>query len=62
MIGINDVNARTNALKTGQVHAINRCERKTVHLLEKMPGIKIIRSDGTKRRHQALYGADDYYH
>jgi peptide/nickel transport system substrate-binding protein len=48
MIGINDVNARTNALKTGQVHAINRCERKTVHLLEKMPGIKIIRSDGTK--------------
>ena len=48
MIAINDVNARTNALKTGQVHAINRCERKTVHLLEKMKGIKVIRSDGTK--------------
>ncbi len=47
-IGINDVNARTNALKTGQVHAINRCERKTVHLLEKVPGIKVIQSNGTK--------------
>jgi len=47
-IGINDVNARTNALKTGQVDAMNRCERKTVHLLEKMPGIKVIQSFGTK--------------
>ncbi len=47
-IGINDSNARTNALKTGQVDAINRCERKTVHLLEKVPGIKVIKSNGTK--------------
>ena len=47
-IGINDSNARTNALKTGQVDAINRCERKTVHLLEKIPGIKVIKSNGTK--------------
>ncbi len=47
-IGINDSNARTNALKTGQVDAINRCERKTVKLLEKIPGIKVIKSNGTK--------------
>ncbi|MEE8432190.1 MAG: ABC transporter substrate-binding protein [Candidatus Desulfatibia sp.] len=47
-IGINDANARTNALKTGQVDAINRCERKTVKLLEKIPGIKVIKSNGTK--------------
>jgi len=48
IIGINDVNARTNALKTGQVDAINRCERKTAHLLKKMKGIDVIRSNGTK--------------
>ena len=47
-IGISDANARTNALKTGQVDAINRCERKTVHLLKKIPGIKIIVGNGTK--------------
>ncbi len=47
-ITINDVNARTNALKTGQIDAMNRCERKTVHLLEKMPGIQVIVSNGTK--------------
>ena len=47
-IGINDANARTNALKTGQIDAMNRCERKTVHLLGKMPGIKILETHGTK--------------
>jgi peptide/nickel transport system substrate-binding protein len=47
-IGINDVNARTNALKTGQIHAMNRCERKTVHLLERLKGISVIQSFGTK--------------
>jgi peptide/nickel transport system substrate-binding protein len=47
-IGINDVNARTNALKTGQVDAMNRCERKTVRLLEKMKGISVLQAFGTK--------------
>jgi peptide/nickel transport system substrate-binding protein len=27
---------------------MNRCERKTVHLLEKMPGISVNQSFGTK--------------
>ena len=47
-ITINDVNARTNALKTGQIDAMNRCERKTVHLLEKMPNINVLQGNGTK--------------
>jgi peptide/nickel transport system substrate-binding protein len=46
-IYINDVSARTNALKTGQIDAMNRCERKTFHLLEKMSGIKAINLTGT---------------
>jgi peptide/nickel transport system substrate-binding protein len=40
-LSINDVNARTNALKTGQIHFMDRCERKTVHLLERSKGIEV---------------------
>jgi len=48
IIGINDVNARTNALKTGEIDAMNRCELKTAHLFQRMPGIKLLRQDGFK--------------
>ncbi|SMC16159.1 peptide/nickel transport system substrate-binding protein [Desulfacinum hydrothermale DSM 13146] len=48
VICINDVNARTNALKTGQVDVINRCELKTVHLLKRMPGIQVMEQHGFK--------------
>ena len=45
-LGINDVNARTSALKTKQIHVMDRCDFKTFHLLEKMPGINAIRING----------------
>ncbi|MFT5731210.1 MAG: peptide/nickel transport system substrate-binding protein [Desulforhopalus sp.] len=45
---INDVNARTNALKTGEIDLMSRCELKTVHLLKKIKGLQIIRQDGFK--------------
>lgn len=48
ILSINDVNARTNALKTGQIDAMNRCELKTVHLFKRMKGINIMRQDGFK--------------
>jgi peptide/nickel transport system substrate-binding protein len=47
IIYIADVNARTNALKTGQIDAMNQCERKTFHLLEKMKNLKTINATGT---------------
>lgn len=47
-LGINDVNARTNALKTGQIDIMNRCELKTVHLLKRTKGIQVLRQDGFK--------------
>lgn len=47
-IYIADVNARTNALKTGQIDAMNRCDPKTVHLFEKDPGIQIVETSGTR--------------
>ena len=45
-IYIHDVNSRTNALKTGQIDFMSRCELKTVGLLKNMPGIQIIRATG----------------
>ena len=40
-LAINDVNARTNAIKTGQIHFMDRCERKTVHLLKRSKNLEI---------------------
>jgi peptide/nickel transport system substrate-binding protein len=46
--GIADVNARTNALQTGEIDAMNRCELKTVHLLQRVKGMQILQTNGTK--------------
>jgi len=46
MIGIADVNARTTALQSKQIDYMNQCELKTVHLLEKSSGIKLLRATG----------------
>ncbi|MCU5775470.1 ABC transporter substrate-binding protein [Erwiniaceae bacterium BAC15a-03b] len=43
---INDPTARTNALISGQVHAINRVDFKTVDFLKRSPALQIIRSAG----------------
>lgn len=48
LLGINDVNARTNALKTGQIDVMNRCDLKTVHLFKRTKGIQVLRQDGFK--------------
>jgi peptide/nickel transport system substrate-binding protein len=47
-LSISDVNARTNALKTGQIDVMNRCELKTVHLLKRTPGIQVMQQNGFK--------------
>ncbi len=41
-----DVNARTTALKTGQVDVINRPDRKTAHLLARVPNLQLINVPG----------------
>jgi peptide/nickel transport system substrate-binding protein len=48
IIGIADTNARTNALMTGQVHLINRCEPKTFNRLEKAPQIQALKLEGAR--------------
>ena len=47
LITIADVAARTNALTTGEVHSMDRCELKTVHLLERNKDIEIVELEGT---------------
>jgi len=48
MIHLPDVTSRTTALQTGQVDAINRCEKKTFHFIEKSPKLKAIVTNGMK--------------
>lgn len=48
IIGIADTNARTNALKTGQIDVMNRCEPKTLHLLERVPGMQVLKLEGAR--------------
>lgn len=48
IIDLEDITARNNALKTGEVDIINRCDRKTVHFLERTPGIQVLKLNGMK--------------
>ncbi len=46
IIGIADAAARQNALITGEVDLINRCDLKTVQLLARAPGLRIEEATG----------------
>ena len=46
-LAITDPNARTNALKTGQINAMDRCELKTAHLMKRAPGVVLTAITGT---------------
>ena len=46
VVVINDISARTNAVMSGQVHAINRLDFKTVDLLKRNPKLQVIQSAG----------------
>ncbi|MGX5804382.1 ABC transporter substrate-binding protein [Bradyrhizobium sp. Arg314] len=48
ILAIHDVAARTNALSTGQIHAMDKCDLKTLHLLERNKNVKITSLTGTQ--------------
>lgn len=48
VLGISDVTARTNALQTGEIDMMSRCELKTVHLLERNADVQVFQVSGTK--------------
>ncbi len=45
-LSIQDLNARINALKSGQVDVINRCDPKIFHIIDNTPGLKGIKTTG----------------
>ena len=48
IIPIKDVVARTNALTSGEIHAMNRCDLKTVHLLRRNKALRVQQVTGTQ--------------
>jgi peptide/nickel transport system substrate-binding protein len=53
-----DAAARTQALITGQVDAVNRLDPKTAGLVMKAPGIKVVRTPGTGLRYAFVAHVD----
>lgn len=46
LLVIGDVNARQNAVASGEVDLISRCDLKTVHLLKRRPGVRVEEATG----------------
>jgi peptide/nickel transport system substrate-binding protein len=46
LLVIGDVSARQNAVATGEVDVISRCDLKTVHLLARRPGVRVEEETG----------------
>ncbi len=47
LLSIVDVTARTNALTTGEIDAMDRVDIKTAHLLARKPNVNIVETSGT---------------
>lgn len=48
LLAVVDVAARTNALTTGEVHMMDRCDLKTVHLLKRNRNLTVTQVTGTR--------------
>ena len=48
IIAIIDVTARTNAMTTGEIHAMDRCDLKTVHLLKRNKNLRVTQVNGNQ--------------
>lgn len=48
LLGVDDINARTNALLTGEIDLTNRVDLKTLHLLQRREGVQIEETTGTR--------------
>jgi len=48
LLGINDTTARTNALRSGALDIMQRCDVKTASLLAKAPGIRVVELQSAK--------------
>ncbi|BCH12635.1 peptide ABC transporter substrate-binding protein (plasmid) [Mesorhizobium sp. 131-3-5] len=48
VLAVHDVAARTNALNTGQIHAMDKCDLKTVHLLKRNGDLEVTAVPGSQ--------------
>ncbi len=48
LLGINDTTARTNALVSDEIDAMNRCDLKTAHLLARNKSLRVLETTGTQ--------------
>jgi peptide/nickel transport system substrate-binding protein len=61
MLVLTDTAARTNAMTTGEVDFMERADLKTVHLLERRPGVKVLKTDGTQHYTMPMITTKDPY-
>ena len=52
-LAITDVAARTNALTTGEIHFMDRCDLKTLDMLKQNSDLEIVEVDGLRPLHPA---------
>ncbi|MCR9220618.1 MAG: ABC transporter substrate-binding protein [Alphaproteobacteria bacterium] len=61
MLALTDTAARTNAMTTGEVDYMERADLKTVHLLERRPGVAVLKTDGTQHYTMPMITTQDPY-
>jgi len=48
MLAIHDVAARTNAMTTGEIHAMDKCDLKTISLMKQNKNLEIVSVSGSQ--------------
>jgi peptide/nickel transport system substrate-binding protein len=61
MLAIRDVNARTTALQTGQIDAMNAVDPTTAKLLSAMPGIDLVQTQGKVHYAFSMFTTDPLF-
>lgn len=61
MLAVRDVNARTTALQTGQIDAMNSVDTTTAPLVQAMPGIDLVQTQGKVHYAFSMRASDPAY-
>ncbi len=61
MLAVRDVNARTTALQTGEIDAMNNVDTATAPLVQAMPGIDLIQTQGKVHYCYSMMASDPAY-
>lgn len=61
MLAVRDVNARTTALQTGEIDAMNNVDTATAPLVQAMPGIDLVQTQGKVHYCYSMFTTDPAY-